>query len=621
MSQRHLLRRGLGHRGRWPTGRPGQDGQALAIVLGLVGLLTIGGLALAQASLGGGPVLTQGTLAEQAHEAAMAGVDDYLAAVNANPDEVVCSTANETSGFCSGGPAFESWQALSDQAPGAVPSWFWLSDPAVDQATGQVAVTVVGAAGDLSARHVAYEQAQVALRATNDFLRDLLWLDYDQIDPLLLDPQGTTEDPGPTCGLYWQDYGVNEWTGQSEPKTSNTLGPSSSCTDVAFVTGDVLDGPVFVKDAIFVCGSPTFTEVHTEDPDLPPGTFTVSAGSGCPNAPQIQDPAASTTGTNTPDETVPPTNATLLQVAERLGCVYEGPTELSFATTQRGTVMAVTSPDTPGLGTKSGSNDALDAPANPNRCLPSHAGGTIPAPANGVVYVQDCPAQDQACTFDPLAGTGQPGSIGPTEGDAIVQGTVGTPLTVAAENNVVIDGNLCYPSTTGSCPTVPSQIAPLPGLPPPILGLIAQNFVVLNHPVEVVQSFFGPLSFNAPICGTRHAPAPPHCDLENPVVDAVSLSLTHSFVVANWSDGQPLGTLSVLGAIAQNWRGPVGTYTGNSQIASGYLKNYVWDTRLTTLAPPYYLNPGTASWTLASLSLQPTLTCQVAGCSPLPRQT
>ncbi len=61
------------------------------------------------------------------------------------------------------------------------------------------------------------------------------------------------------------------------------------------------------------------------DPDLPPGTFTVSAGSGCPNAPQIQDPAASTTGTNTPDETVPPTNATLLQVAERLGCVYEDP--------------------------------------------------------------------------------------------------------------------------------------------------------------------------------------------------------------------------------------------------------------------------------------------------------
>jgi len=614
--------------------RSDEQGQALAIVLGLVGLLTIGGLALAQASLGAGPVLARATLAEDAHEAVLAGLDAYLAAINANPDAVVCNSTNQSSGFCAGTPSFQAWQALPDSTPGAAPAWYWIADPSLGTAGGQLTLTVIGAAGTPGTATLAYEEAQVALQAGNDFLRNVLWMTYDQIDPELLDPQGTSTSPGPTCGIYWQTSAVNEWTGQSQPKAQDQLGPSSQCTPVAFITGDSLDGPLFVKDAIFVCGRPSFQVVHTEDPDLAPGTFTVPAGPGCPNNPRIQDSAASTAGSATPDETMPPTNAALLQVAERLGCVFEGPTELTFQTSGDHTLMAVDSPDTPSRQNPDGPNDALDAAANPNQCLPTQPGGTVPTPTDGVIYVQDCPANDQACSgpsaFDPLAGTGQPGTDGPTDGDAIVQGTVGTPLTVAAANNVVIDGNLCYPSSTGACPTSPQQIENLPGQPAPILGLIAQNFVVLNHPVQTSPGNFFSASaeVNAPVCGQDSSPgpghavaSPPDCDLDNPVVDAVSLSLSHAFVVANWNQGQPLGTLTVLGAIAQNWRGPVGTYTGGgagNQVASGYLKDYVWDTRLGTIAPPYYLNPGTASWDLAAVTFRPTLGCPLSGCSAPP---
>jgi hypothetical protein len=52
------------------------------------------------------------------------------------------------------------------------------------------------------------------------------------------------------------------------------------------------------------------------------------------------------------------------------------------------------------------------------------------------------------------------------------------------------------------------------------------------------------------------------------------------------------------GAIAQNFRGAVGTFDGNGNIVSGYSKNYVYDGALQTESPPYFLSPIGAPWEL-----------------------
>ena len=56
------------------------------------------------------------------------------------------------------------------------------------------------------------------------------------------------------------------------------------------------------------------------------------------------------------------------------------------------------------------------------------------------------------------------------------------------------------------------------------------------------------------------------------------LAIKHSFIVDNYNCGAPLGTLNVNGAIAQKFRGAVGTGGGGSD--TGYLKNYNYDERL-----------------------------------------
>ncbi|HEY6780777.1 MAG TPA: hypothetical protein VI111_07480, partial [Thermoleophilaceae bacterium] len=86
--------------------------------------------------------------------------------------------------------------------------------------------------------------------------------------------------------------------------------------------------------------------------------------------------------------------------------------------------------------------------------------------------------------------------------------------------------------------------------------------------------------------------------LNNLVVHAAILALQHSFIVDNWDCGAPLGTLNIDGAIAQRYRGPVGTGSGTS-IATGYLKQYVYNDRLRYREPPYFLDPVQASWRIS----------------------
>jgi hypothetical protein len=69
----------------------------------------------------------------------------------------------------------------------------------------------------------------------------------------------------------------------------------------------------------------------------------------------------------------------------------------------------------------------------------------------------------------------------------------------------------------------------------------------------------------------------------------------------------PQGTLTVHGAIAQYFRGIVGTVG-----ASGYLKNYNYDDRLSLILPPYLFDLQNTQWAV----FRETLCKTVASSNP-----
>ena len=54
-------------------------------------------------------------------------------------------------------------------------------------------------------------------------------------------------------------------------------------------------------------------------------------------------------------------------------------------------------------------------------------------------------------------------------------------------------------------------------------------------------------------------------------------------------------TLTVNGAIAQKFRGPVGT-SSNGDPQSGFIKSYTYDDRLRFRSPPKFIDPVAAGW-------------------------
>ena len=109
-----------------------------------------------------------------------------------------------------------------------------------------------------------------------------------------------------------------------------------------------------------------------------------------------------------------------------------------------------------------------------------------------------------------------------------------------------------------------------------MLGLIANRFVRVKHDVSGA-------------CGDNVNAR------NNYRIEAAMLALKDSFVVDNYQCGAPLGTLTVFGAIAQKFRGPVGTFSGTN-LNSGYAKDYNYNDALRYRSPPYFLDPMQAAW-------------------------
>jgi len=201
-----------------------------------------------------------------------------------------------------------------------------------------------------------------------------------------------------------------------------------------------------------------------------------------------------------------------------------------------------------------------------------------PFPGNGVIYDSNVSCSSEYTPFNVVYEAAVVGTCGSVN----VEGKYSKPLTIAAANDVIINNNLEKTSEEG------------------MLGLIANNFIRVYHPVEVLhkEECSGTGSSKkceqVTYCGSNTAGA-----VTGLKIEAALLALQHSFIVDNYQCGDQLGTLTVKGAIAQHYRGAVGT-TGNS----GYIKNYEYDERLKTTEPPSFIEPVKSDWVIGRQTVE-----------------
>jgi hypothetical protein len=579
-----------------------------------------------------------------------------------------------------------------------------------DGSLATLQVQIVGVAG--FPNHYAYQSSVANLAPVNGFLTNLWWSDFESVDTSVSNPiyRGTgvgTRTVGTTrssdvvtdslavaadlgrsivgTGIPALTYigtvtpGVGYLLSSSPTSQINvnatvtgtptvTLGSTSvclynwansydgpnpsggsNCGPVFFASSDIINGPLFSNDSIYISGAPNFgtsanpAVVKTHDP----GCLFVD-GSAPPNCTTNAGVSSSSSAFNLPAQTPPSDDSALETVASlpapNNGCVYYGPTTITLT----GTTMTVQSPDTVNTAAFIASGCPLNGSGN--------------LPKNGVIYVDDAdvtgsstvavganPFDDtvdggkyaQLCTsYSPVpnGGPSMPCYFGYTgsttkdsEGDAFVSGnlagssSIAGELTIGTSNDIIIDGNLTYGDCSGKWTGTAneSQCSYRTDGKNDSLGLIAGQYVEVSHPIfATANSIPRHSSYNLydplPSCGAGQLAAPPLCNpvdsSGNVTIDAAILALTQSFGINNYASGSTVGNcqasgsetncLILFGSVQQEARGAVGLIG-----TSGFSKHYTWDPRLELVAPPSYLNPGTASYNLNSSAISPSLNC------------
>ncbi len=496
--------------------------------------------------------------------AAQAGVEDYLSYLNGTTNYWTKPTANLINpSHPDYNPAMAGWVTVPGPASRAQFRYQVLTSTASTQTDGLVRLRSSGRV-DSRVRTI---EATLRKAAFQDYV---YFSDKEVGDPSEPGYYPTLNNGNPT---YWATRSpqaiCNVYNWQSGFNSRN-----SNCAHIYWSTGDTLVGDAHTNDSPYMANSPVFNGRFTT------GCPAQDAIDPCYNR-QLWIPLSGNTPTpnlQQPMSSVgiirmPTTNTQLLRDADPAqggnGCVYYGPTRIVLRS--NGT-MFVNSPNTPTSGALS------------NVC---GTGDNRPLPPNGVIYIRNIPAgsmfttaQSSRCSrpwvTTPSSVPRQSNSGGRdyplsndttayqcTNGDAFIEGTLSGQLTVGTENELILTGSVRYQGGyTGT----------------DVLGLVAQNFVRIYRPVNSSNSL---LVSN---------PA-----MRNLTIDAAVLTVSRSFAVQNFRATPATGTLAIRGSLIQNFRGPVGTFSGQS-IVSGYAKDYQYDRRLRYLSPPKFLDPIEASW-------------------------
>ncbi|MGH2865105.1 MAG: hypothetical protein ACRDJX_07635 [Solirubrobacteraceae bacterium] len=378
-------------------------------------------------------------------------------------------------------------------------------------------VKSVGSAGGV-------KRTLIATFKVSGFLDFAYFTQYEDEDPYL------TGRPASECERYYEEAGKSR--------------RSERCVYITFTKEDSVKGPMHTDDSALVeCSKEVAFGRSGQDDAVEIDRGTYSSGGSEAKGP-ASSPCSGTGPTyNTFSKTfsegaelLPPESDSSVRAYVEPGYEFTGRTEVTL----NGKTMTVTN-----------ANFHADEPTS------------VPLPANGLVFVR---TGSGGCNYEYLNTSGHSDSS-QTDGEEAecgsvwVHGTYSESLTLAAETDVVINGELVPTGVSaGNAPTGTAT-----------LGLMATRFVRIYHPC----------SFRGNETGS----------LTNPWIYAAILSTSHSFVVDNYDCGNQLGHLNVYGAIAQKFRGVVGQVGG-----SGYLKDYLYDERLATDEPPYFLAPLDAGW-------------------------
>jgi hypothetical protein len=542
----------------------------VTVLLALTALLALSATAVAY-GVGSQALSRRDQNWNAALSAAEGGIDDFVFRLNENSNYFQYNASN---------PPPDGNQAFTQYVPvpgGSTISKFRYSTNTTKiSIDGTILITSTGRVG------ITKRTVQATLRRRS-FIDYLYYTDYETLDPASYtgplftgDTTYTPTEAAANCTRY--------------AYASPTRG--SGCTDINFITADTVNGPLHTNDSFLVCGQPKFngnTSTSWNKP-TPPRYRTNSGCSG--NNPVFANPGDPR---YLPNLAMPPSNSAIKAetASGKGGCLFTGPTSITLNT--NGT-MTTTSPFSRQV--KGG-------------CVKN---GTGALPTNGVIYVQSvpssssdpnytsgCPYTSPAYPIPSLIVTNDANQPGCRDGDVFVQGQLKGQLTIAAANNVLVTGNLTYNGGTSGTS---------------LLGLVANNFVHVRHPVQLQTTTYNPAQTSQPAgCGSafdrtdyiqnssnRYVQRICSKNLtgsqSNPQINAAILAVNHSFTVPYWQRGNALGTLSVTGAIAQRFRGPVGTNSGGS-VVTGYAKSYVYDQRLKYLSPPKFLDPVASAWGVA----------------------
>jgi hypothetical protein len=538
----------------------GDDGIALVAVVGTMFVLATFLLTMVTFTVAGVPAARRDQDAKTAVAAAEAGLEEYLARLNADTNYWRNGNVDPAN------PALQdpSQPVLAGRVipgtgtAGARFRYTLLTTPAQIARSGIIRLKVTGSSAPGNGG-TAVERTLTASLTPKGFLSFIYLSDVEVTDPDLVGGNAI-------CKNYYYPYGGRP-----------ARGSGNGCSEIQWTGGDTVRGPLHSNDALQINGSVNFTDPRTESswPALnvatpPAQTWWTTTGQGAPLAgfsPRYAAPLS-----------LPAGNSELLQQVEPdvdgdgavgPGCYYTGATRIIF----QGTSMRVYSPSTTRAGTPSRCLDVANRGLEQTKPIPpviyvdgttnSCTLGAVGYPRSGEQYTLGSSTAPSWASFSGTATTNYDCS----RGSAYVQGTASGQMTIVARDDVVVTDDLTLATgTTGT----------------DVVGLVAGNYVWVYHPVN---------STGANLSGS-------------PVVNDVQaavLSLRHSVVVQNWSKGTPLGTLNVTGAIAQKFRGPVGTGSSSS-IASGYYKNYVYDSRLSVMQPPYFLKPDSSPWQVAAIT-------------------
>jgi Tfp pilus assembly protein PilX len=335
----------------------------------------------------------------------------------------------------------------------------------------------------------------------------------------------------------------------------------SQC-QIVWASGDKMNGPMYTQDQYLIQqgGTPAFGRssqdaIASQVPTT--GANDICVSSNCQSASIVgkREPDVS------PEVPLPSSNSALSADANKYGQVFTGTTTLTISgTTASGWNCPGTSSSS---ACTSVSINLATHPiiyvANASGCTPSYAPTSVSyqTTTNGVA--------NNSAYFGPC-------------GDIYVSGSYTTPLTIAAADDIILTGSLTTTEDANGNPTGTAT-----------LGLVAGYYVRVKH-----------------TCSGN----------PNVTIDGAILTLNNSFFVDNYNcGGTPLGQLTVHGAIAQKYRGIVGTVN-----SSGYLKNYNYDDRLQYTLPPYLFALTNFSWSIfretlcsPSASASSSMSCAYTG--------